>query len=95
MSGKVKRYIDPQHAHRWRVVARNGNKLANGGEGYAKTRGVTNGLIGTAVAIFNDPVVGPLVRKKLGMPADIPLSQMLSVRSGLPAGIFRKLSTGK
>jgi uncharacterized protein YegP (UPF0339 family) len=68
MSGKVHFYRDSKGDHRWRTVARNGRNQGNGGEGYTKRRGATSGAVDVSVAIFNDPHLGPLVRKKLGLP---------------------------
>ncbi len=68
MSGKVKRFRDKKDQFRWNVTARNGNILADSGEGYTRLRGAENGAVATAVAIFQDPVLGPRVRAKLGLP---------------------------
>ncbi len=67
--GKVKFYREPNGDRRWRVVSRNGRTQSGSSEGYTKARGATACAVDTAVAILSDPKLGPMVRKRLGLPA--------------------------
>ena len=67
MSGKVKRQRDRAGEHRWNVTARNGRIVGHGGEGYKTRRAADAGAVVVALAILQDPVLGPKVRKAAGI----------------------------
>lgn len=60
----IRFYIDAAGEHRWRIVARNGNILADSGEGYKRRASAVNGLASVLSILLKEATVAKKPKPK-------------------------------